>query len=63
MTKNEGTSDRSIRIVVGLGVLSLAFIGPQSPLGYVGIIPLLTGLVGYCPLYSLLGFSTCPLKK
>ncbi len=63
MTKNEGSLDRTIRIAVGLGVLSLAFIGPQSPLGYIGVIPLLTGLVGYCPLYSLMGISTCPLKK
>jgi len=60
---NEGTIDRAVRIVLGLGVLSLAFIGPQSPLGYIGLVPLLTGLFGFCPLYKLLGFSTCPTAK
>ena len=60
---NEGTIDRAIRIVLGLGILSLAFIGPQSPLGYIGAVPLLTGLVGFCPLYKLVGLSTCPMPK
>ncbi len=60
---NEGTIDRAIRIVLGLGLLSLAFIGPQSPLGYIGLVPLATGLIGFCPLYKLVGFSTCPLPK
>jgi Protein of unknown function (DUF2892) len=63
MRTNEGTVDRVLRVVVGAGVLSLAFIGPQTPWGYLGVIPLLTGLVGYCPAYALLGFSTCPAKK
>ncbi len=60
---NEGTIDRAIRIVLGLGLLSLAFVGPQSPLGYIGLVPLLTGLIGFCPLYKLVGLSTCPLPK
>lgn len=60
---NEGTIDRAVRIVLGLGLLSLAFIGPQSPLGYIGLVPLLTGLIGFCPLYKLVGLSTCPLPK
>jgi hypothetical protein len=60
---NEGTLDRTIRIVLGLGIISLAFVGPQSPLGYVGLVPLLTGLVGFCPLYRLLGLSTCAPSK
>jgi hypothetical protein len=55
---NEGTTDRAIRIVLGLGLLSLVFVGPQSPLGYIGLVPLATGLIGFCPLYRLLGFST-----
>lgn len=63
MRMNEGTLDRVLRVVVGAGVLSLAFIGPQTPWGYLGIVPLLTGLVGYCPAYALLGISTCPVKK
>lgn len=57
--RNVGALDRVLRIVVGLGVLSLAFIGPQSPLGYLGLAPLLTGIVGTCPLYTLLGVATC----
>jgi hypothetical protein len=55
---NEGTIDRAIRIVLGLGLLSLVFVGPQSPLGYIGLVPLATGLFGFCPLYRLVGFST-----
>ncbi len=60
---NEGTIDRAVRIVLGLGLISLAFIGPQSPLGYLGLVPLATGLIGFCPLYKILGISTCPLPK
>ncbi|MCF8057864.1 MAG: DUF2892 domain-containing protein [Bacteriovoracaceae bacterium] len=63
MIKNEGTLDRVFRVLVGLGVLSLAFIGPKSNLGYIGIIPLVTGAIGYCPIYALIGISSCPLKK
>lgn len=61
--KNEGTVDRVLRIIVGLGLLATAFIGPQTPIGYVGIVPLVTGLVGFCPLYILFGFNTCTMKK
>ena len=57
---NEGTIDRTIRIVLGLGILALAFVGPKTPIGYVGVVPLVTGLIGFCPLYRLLGLSTCP---
>ena len=56
---NEGTLDRAVRIVVGLAILALAFVGPRTPLGYLGAIPLVTGLIGSCPAYTLLGFSTC----
>jgi hypothetical protein len=55
---NEGTLDRAVRIIAGLGILSLAVAGPQSPLGYLGLIPLATGLIGFCPLYRVLGWST-----
>jgi len=58
-TANEGLADRLIRIAVGLVVLSLAFVGPQTPWGYLGVIPLITGIVGYCPAYRLLGINTC----
>jgi len=61
MNKNEGTIDRILRIIVGFALLSIVFVGPQTPWGYVGLIPLITGLIGYCPLYSILGI--CTLKK
>ena len=63
MTINEGTVDRIVRVIAGLVILSLAFIGPKSAWGYVGLIPIATGLVGYCPAYSLFGINTCPAKK
>lgn len=60
---NEHVVERVLRVVLGVGVLSLAFIGPQSAWGYLGIVPIATGLLGSCPLYTLLGVSTCPMKK
>jgi hypothetical protein len=57
---NEGTLDRVARVVVGLAVLSLTVVGPHTWWGLVGAIPLLTGLVGFCPLYAVLGIRTCP---
>lgn len=63
MKQNAGTLDRAARVVVGVGVLSMFFVGPQTPWALIGIVPILTGLVGYCPLYSVLGFSTCPISK
>ena len=56
--KNVGTIDRVLRIVVGLALISIVFIGPQTPWGWIGIVPLGTALLGYCPLYSLLGIKT-----
>ncbi len=63
MERNVGTVDRVIRIVVGLVLISLVFWGPQTNWGWVGLILLITGLIGSCPAYKLLGLSTCPLKK
>jgi hypothetical protein len=60
---NVGGIDRILRFAIGAGVLSLAFIGPKTPLGYIGLIPLLTAFAGSCPLYTVLGFSTCPVKQ
>jgi len=60
--KNEGTIDRALRVVVGLAVLSLVFVGPQTAWGWVGLVPLATGLIGFCPLYSILGINTCSLR-
>jgi len=63
MKTNEGGFDRILRIVVGLAVLSLAFVGPKTALGYIGLVPLITGLVGVCPLYTILGLNSCPVRK
>jgi hypothetical protein len=60
---NAGTLDRTIRIVLGVGLIAVAFFGPKTPLGFVGVIPLLTGVIGFCPLYRLVGVSTCPAPK
>lgn len=61
--KNEGVVDRSIRVVLGLIILSLVFVGPQSLWGLIGLVPLVTGLVGFCPLYKILGLNTCPITR
>ncbi|MFA7263455.1 MAG: DUF2892 domain-containing protein [Caulobacter sp.] len=63
MKTNEGGLDRVLRVVVGLGVLSLAFVGPHTAWGYLGLIPLVTGVVGFCPLYAILGVNTCGVRK
>jgi hypothetical protein len=57
---NEGAADRVLRILAGLVGLSLVFVGPKTSLGLFGLIPLVTGLAGTCPLYSIFGLSTCP---
>lgn len=59
---NEHKIERVLRVIVGLGVLSLVFVGPQSYWGLLGLVPLVTGLVGTCPLYTLFGISTCSVK-
>ena len=56
---NEHVIDRIVRVVLGLGLLSLVLVGPHTYWGLVGLLPLLTGLVGTCPAYTLLGISTC----
>lgn len=60
---NMGTVDRAARIVVGLVLLALIFVGPQTWWGLIGFIPLATGVAGSCPAYTLLGVSTCPNEK
>jgi hypothetical protein len=62
MTANVGGIDRILRIVVGLALLSLVFVGPQTLWGLVGLVPLGTALIGYCPAYTILGLNTCPAK-
>ncbi|MDL0430246.1 DUF2892 domain-containing protein [Marinobacter sp. TBZ242] len=59
MTRNMGTADRTIRAIVGVVLLALVFVGPQTAWGWIGIIPLATALMGNCPAYSLIGIKTC----
>lgn len=62
MKTNEAGWDRGVRVALGLGLLSLTVIGPQTMWGLVGLVPLATGAMGFCPLYTVLGISTCPVK-
>ena len=63
MTCNIGNIERVLRAIVGLGIISLVFVGPQSPWGWLGLVPLATAVVGWCPPYALLGISTCGAKN
>lgn len=63
MKRNEGTIDRAVRVVAGLTLIALAATGTVGAWGYIGVIPLLTGAIGLCPLYSLLGINTCPVHR
>ncbi len=63
MKTNEAGWDRGLRIVLGLGLLSLTVVGPRTWLGLLGLVPLVTGVWGFCPLYRLLGSSTRPGAK
>lgn len=63
MKINVGGIDRIGRIVVGLVLIALALTGTVGAWGWIGVVPLLTGAVGFCPLYPLIGLNTCPMKK
>jgi hypothetical protein len=63
MTSNVGGFDRIARIVLGLVLIGLTLGGVIGAWGWIGLVPLGTAALGYCPLYSVLGFSTCPMKK
>lgn len=63
MRKNVGTIDKIARIILGLGLLSLTVIGPKSMWGLIGIVPLLTAAVSFCPFYPILGINTCSTCK
>jgi hypothetical protein len=56
---NEHVYDRAFRVVLGIALLAIAFVGPKTPWGYIGVVPLLTGLLGSCPLYTIFGLNTC----
>ena len=59
---NVGGIDRVLRIVAGLVLIGLTLIGTIGPWGWIGVVPLATGLFRSCPLYSLIGVDTCPIK-
>ncbi|HRD95192.1 MAG TPA: DUF2892 domain-containing protein [Rubrivivax sp.] len=62
MKSNVGGIDRILRIVIGLALIALTLTGTIGVWGWIGVVPLLTAGLGICPLYSILGFSTCPIK-
>jgi len=63
MNANVGGIDKILRILVGIVLISLAALGIVGAWGWIGVVPLLTGLFSWCPLYPLLGINTCPMKK
>ncbi len=63
MKANVGTVDRIVRIVVGLVLIGLSAMGTIGVWGWIGVVPLVTGLFGFCPLYTMLGMNTCSAKK
>lgn len=63
MKTNEGTIDRALRVIAGLVLIALAATGTVGLWGWIGIVPLATGLIGWCPAYTLLGINTCPMKS
>lgn len=63
MKVNVGGIDRVLRIVVGLALIALTLLGYIGMWGWIGVVPLATGLIGFCPLYTLIGMNTCPAKK
>jgi hypothetical protein len=63
MSRNVGTIDRILRAIVGLVLISLVFIGPQSPWGWLGLLPLGTALIGWCPPYAMFGINTCGISS
>ncbi|WP_300330010.1 DUF2892 domain-containing protein [Accumulibacter sp.] len=63
MKTNVGGIDKILRIVVGIALIAMAALGVVGVWGWIGVVPLLTGLFGTCPAYSLLGVNTCPMRK
>ena len=63
MKSNVGGIDRILRIVIGLVLIGLAATGTIGVWGWIGVVPLATAAMGFCPLYTVLGFSSCPVKR
>ena len=62
MKTNEGMIDRALRVAVGVLLLALTFTHTRGIWGWIGVVPLLTGAIGWCPLYTVLGINTCAMK-
>ena len=62
LTGNVGKDDRIVRVLIGLGFISMVFVGPETAWGWFGIVPLLTAGIGFCPLYTKLGLDTSDKK-
>ena len=63
MNPNVGTVDKIVRIIIGIALISIVFVGPQTPWGWVGIVPIATALFSFCPLYAILGIKTCKIQQ
>ena len=63
MKTNAGTIDRAVRVIAGLVLITLAATGTIGVWGWIGVMPLVTGVVGFCPAYAIFGMSTCAMKK
>ena len=63
MKTNEGTLDRALRVLAGLVLIALTLTGTIGAWGWIGVVPIATGLIGWCPAYTLLGINTCPMKS
>ena len=63
MLANESTADRAMRVVLGIVLFSLVIVGPKTSWGLVGLVPLVTGAIGSCPIYRLFGITTCPVAS
>jgi hypothetical protein len=62
MNKNVGNIDRLLRVVVGIALIAMVFVGPRTQWGWVGLIPLVTAAMSWCPLYNVLGITTCTIQ-
>lgn len=60
---NAGMIDRVMRAVLGIAITSLVYVGPQTPWGWLGLVPLATAVIGWCPLYSVFGINTCGVQQ
>lgn len=63
MMTNEAGIDRALRVLLGLVLVSLVFVGPHTAWGWIGLVPLATGIFGFCPLYRVVGIDTCRLAR